>query len=245
MVKIAICDDDPNDMNILKAYIEDYVKQNPLAYTLKTFESGEELLGSEYTPNVLFLDIYMNKKNGIQIGREIRKRKDNIIIIYTTNLKEKMVEAVNQIHSFGFLIKPIDKDEFFRMLGDVLEKIADMPYVQVVSFLAENNTYIEIHTRDILYFEYLKRRIRMVTRNRGDIYIKDKITNIADKMKEYGFTMSHQSFVVNLYHVEAWINQGLLMKNGDKVYLAQKRASSVRKELKKFVKEAMENGGVN
>ena len=56
--------------------------------------------------------------------------------------------------------------------------------------------------------------------------------------------MSHQSFVVNLYYVDKITSQTLIMKNGDTVYLAQKRASAVRKKLMQLVKETIENGGV-
>lgn len=243
MVKIAICDDDQKDMSIIKKYIEEYAEENPFDYTLKMFESGERLLERDYVPNVLFLDIFMGKKDGIQIGSEIRKGKDNIIIIYTTNLKEKMVEAFNQIHSFGFLTKPINKEDFFKMLKDALDKTSEKEYIHTMSFATENNTYIQLPVMDIFYFEYLERRVRIVTRDRGDIFIKDKINNIANKMKGYGFTMSHQSFVVNLYHVDKYRSQGLLMKNGDIVCLAQKRASTVRKEMMQLVKETIENGG--
>jgi len=243
MVRIAICEDDSNDMSIIKQYIEEYAGQNPFDYDLRVFESGESLLESEYVPNVLFLDICMNEKDGIEVGSEIQKGKDNIIIIYTTILKDKIVEAVNQIHAFGFLSKPINKDEFFEMLRDALEKIADSEYSHSISFLTENNTYINLLVMDIFYFEYVERRIRIVARNKGgDIYIKDKIGNIAQMMKKYGFVMSHQSFVINLYHVDQFVDQGLIMKNGDKVYLAQKRAACVRRELKQLVKKTVEKG---
>ncbi len=236
MLKIAICDDDQKDMSVIKMYIEEYTRKKPFDYTLKMFESGEQLLESEYVPNVLFLDIYMDKKDGIQIGSEIQKSKDNIIIIYTTNLKEKMIEAFNQIHSFGFLIKPIHKEEFFNMLEDVLVKASDKEYIHTVSFVTDNNTYIQLPVMDIFYFEYSDRRIRIVARDREDVYIKDKIKSVANKMRGYGFTMSHQSFVVNLYHIAKVTNQELLMKNGDKVYLSQKRTSTVRKEIMQLVK---------
>lgn len=242
MIKFAICDDDYSDRERIKQYIKEYARQKAMEYIVKTFESGEAFLESAYVPNVLFLDIYMDQKDGIQIGKEIQKGKDNIIIIYTTNLKEKMAEAFNQIHSFGFLIKPIGKNDFFKMLEDALEKVADAEYIHKVSFLTENNSYIQIPVMDILYFEYLNRRIRIVTTNGEDIYIKEKIKMLADKMKRYGFTMSHQSFVVNLYHVDKCINQSLLMKNGDEVYLAQKRASTVRKELMQLAKESINHG---
>ena len=62
-------------------------------------------------------------------------------------------------------------------------------------------------------------------------------------MDKYGFAMSHQSFVVNLYYVDKITLQTLLMRNGDEVSLAQKRASSFRKRLMKIAKESMNNGG--
>ena len=62
-------------------------------------------------------------------------------------------------------------------------------------------------------------------------------------MKPYGFAMSHQSFVVNLYYVDKISNQMLIMKNGDKVYLAQKRASALRKQLMQIAKESINRGG--
>ena len=37
--------------------------------------------------------------------------------------------------------------------------------------------------------------------------------------------------------------QMLIMKNGDKVYLAQKRASALRKQLMQIAKESINRGG--
>ena len=55
--------------------------------------------------------------------------------------------------------------------------------------------------------------------------------------------MCHQSFVVNLYQVELIEGQMLLLKNGDKIYLAQKRASGIRKQLMQIAKNTMKDGG--
>ena len=102
----------------------------------------------------------------------------------------------------------------------------------MVTFLLKEYTLIQLRCRDILYFEYFSRKIRIVTQEQDYICINEKIGDIAKRMKPYGFSMCHQSFVVNLYAIAGIGTQELIMKNGDTVYLAQKRAATIRKELR-------------
>ena len=101
-----------------------------------------------------------------------------------------------------------------------------------VTFLSKNYSLIRLRCSDILYFEYFDRKVRIVTEDAEYICINEKISDIARKMKPYGFSMCHQSFVVNLYAIAGIGSQELIMKNGDTVYLAQKRTASIRKELR-------------
>lgn len=101
-----------------------------------------------------------------------------------------------------------------------------------VTFLLEDYTLVRLRCRDIFYFEYMNRKIRIVTIQREYVCIKERIGDIANKMRQFGFIMSHQSFVVNMYQIDKFTPQLLIMKNGDRVYLAQKRAAVIRKELR-------------
>jgi DNA-binding LytR/AlgR family response regulator len=101
-----------------------------------------------------------------------------------------------------------------------------------VTFLSKDYSLIRLRRGDILYFEYFDRKIRIVTQDSDYICINEQIGDIARRMKPYGFSMCHQSFVVNLYAIAGIGRQELMMKNGDTVYLAQKRASTIRKELR-------------
>ena len=242
MLKIVVCDDDKKDGAAIIHLLEEYAERTQMKYELRTFESGEQFIESGYVPHILFLDIMMDKIDGIQIGADIRKNKENIIIIYTTSLEQKMAEAFNYVHAFGYLVKPVEKDSFFQMMDDAAAQADEKVQIQTVTFLTENGTGIELSVMDIYYFEYLQRRIRIVSKEREDIWIKGRINDVAEKMKEYSFTMSHQSFVVNLYHVDKITNQSLIMKNGHEVYLAQKRVAAVRKELMQLMKAAINKG---
>lgn len=106
------------------------------------------------------------------------------------------------------------------------------PRFGTIAFLSEQHTVIRLCCSDIFYFEYQNRKIKIVTTQKQYICINEKIGDIAKKMKQYGFVMCHQSFVVNLYEIVEIHSQELVMSNGDHVYLAQKRASAIRKELR-------------
>lgn len=237
MIKIAICDKDKKDRNQLKKFINSYEKEFNIKYCLKLFASGEELLKSQFMPDILFLDIVMNKKDGIQVGMEIKQKKAETLIIYITILSEKITTAINYVHAFGYFVKPIDKENFFQILSDAVMQILNNSdhNKKTIRFISEANTIIDLCPMDIYYFEYENRKIKIAAKD-STLICKGKIHDIADQMEEYGFTMSHQSFVVNLYHIEKISAQMLVMRNGEMVPLAQKRASAFRKRLMQEVR---------
>lgn len=242
MIRIAICDDEQKDREKLYGFISDYTGIAINCIRLKEFESGEQLLDSGFSPDILFLDIVMKKKDGIQVGEEIRRQNPDVLIIYITNLKEKISIAINKIHSFGYLEKPIARENVYALLSDAVNCLKQNARAGKVTFLSENKSIIELSPSDIFYFEYFQRKIKIITKNQNYI-CKEKISEIANKMKPYGFEMCHQSFVVNLYEVEKIVPPNLIMKNGALVYLAQKRQSAIRKMIMQIARESTERGG--
>lgn len=243
MIRIAICDDEKEDRERIYNFLKSYQSEKSAEYDIRLYEYGEQLLKSGFEPDIVFLDIVMNEMDGIQTGVEIRRKRSDVIIIYITFLNEKMALALNQVHSYGYLVKPVVREELFQILSDAVAQVKRNLKMDTVKFLSENNTLIELSVKDIYYFEYCSRKIKIVARDKTYFYIKEKIGNIAEKMEKYGFFMSHQSFVVNLYYVDRISSQLLYMKNGDKVYLAQKRASAIRRKLIQTAKESINDGG--
>lgn len=239
MIKIAICDDEQKDREKLYGIISDYTIIDLKAVRIKKFESGEQLLDSGFAPDILFLDIVMKEKDGLRVGEEIRCNTPDVLIIYTTNLREKISIAMNRIHAFGYLEKPISRENVYTLLSDAVNCLKQNTRADKVTFLSENKSIIELFPSEIYFFEYFQRKIKIVTKSRNYI-CKEKISEIADKMKPYGFEMSHQSFVVNLYEVEKIVPPNLIMKNGDSVDLAQKRQSAIRKAIMQIVRESTE-----
>lgn len=244
MIKIAVCDDEKNDRERLYKLLLLYAEKDAEDYDIQLFASGEELLKSRMIPDILFLDIIMEEKNGIQVGREMKNHQWNVMIIYVTNLSEKMAVAFNQIHSFGYLVKPIAEQELFQMMSDATLQMKHALKTDIVTFLSEDRTIIQLSASDIYYFEYINKKIKIVAKDGVYICMKDRMKDVENKMLEYGFAMSHRSFVVNLYHVDKILSQSLVIKNGDVVDLAQKRASDFRKQLIEIARKLSESSHV-
>ncbi len=121
-ILLLLADDDNDDRNFFK----DAVEELKLSVNLTLVENGSQLMklltDNNYTkPHVIFLDINMPAKNGIECLQEI-KANDNLkeipIIMFTTAYDR---ELVHTLHSGGvkyFIKKPNN----FSDLKAVIEK---------------------------------------------------------------------------------------------------------------------------
>lgn len=236
MIKIAVCGDEKEDRENTCALIRQFGRDCSEEYEIKAYESGDQFLVSGFRPDIIFLDIMMEAGDGIETALEMKKRNFETIIVYIAETSEKMPMALNRIHSYGYLVKPLVKEDLFQILSDAVMWVTQNKRKSYVTFFSGKNKAVRLIAMDIYYFEYCSRKVKIFTADKIYICTSEKISSIADKMEPYGFAMSHQSFVVNLYLVERIDGQMLVMKNGARIYLAQKRASKIRKRLVQIAK---------
>lgn len=68
----------------------------------------------------------------------------------------------------------------------------------------------------------------------------ERITNVAKRMEAYGFSMPHQSFVVNMFHVKNVKNQQIIMDNQMELPLSQKKQKTWKQELMTYLSGRLE-----
>lgn len=233
MIKIAICDDDLITLNHTKEIIESYKEKDLQIYSYK---SGEELLECEGKFDIIFLDIDMDGINGIEAAKRIRVYDKKVKIIYVTNYTDYTSSAFS-VHAFGYLVKPIKEEELNEQLDEALSYMQDDEEC-LVEFITEDGL-VRIDIKKIYYFEYVSRKIFMKTSDK--IYIiREKISVINDKMKEFGFEMPHKSFVVNLYNVKSVKGYDVYMMDESIVPLSQKKSSEFRSALNVYLSKHIE-----
>ncbi len=236
LVNIAICDDDEYFCSVLERYILEYRDKYLLNADVKIFYNGDELL--KYTENehkfdLIFLDIELDTKTGIEIGNTIRKDMDDHIskIVFVTS-KDGYEPQLFGIQPLEFIKKPVNKDKLFEVIDLVLKLL----HIEKANFTYKKAHYfINVRIDEIIYFEKEGRKIKIVTTTGVD-YFNGTLEQIRLENPKI-FAVPHNSFVVNWEKVDRYIKDQLIMKNGDKVPVSQRNAKEMRLKLMNFERE--------
>lgn len=121
-IKIAICDDNMEDIAVLSNALMDY---DPL-FHITVFTSGkmlvEEILENHFLADLLFLDIYMPEMDGIMVAKKIREKLKNVKIIFYSSSKEHYPQAY-EVFAFNFIVKPFRKERLYAVLDRAFEEL--------------------------------------------------------------------------------------------------------------------------
>ena len=125
-INILLADDDADD----RMMFTDAFKELKMNTSVKTVNDGKELmdyLNDENTvlPNILFLDLNMPVKNGLQCLKEIRSTphlKELVVVIYSTSSSEKDIEDTFVKGANVYITKPAS----FGKLKEVLSRVVSL-----------------------------------------------------------------------------------------------------------------------
>lgn len=246
MINIAICDNSEDDISVIENYVIAYMEHKQIKCIISKYKSGEDLLKSGKTFHAIFLDIEMGEGiNGIVAGKKFRSRNRETKIIYTTSFHQYCEQAVNSVHAFAYLEKPVQKESMFAQLDELLclieEEKAEKHTVsfEVYELIQKGSvdTFIKGFDIDqIYYFEYTNRRIRINSKE-GIYYFIDQMKNLIDKMDAYSFESCHQSYLINLKYVKKIKGYDVYLKNGEKLPVSQKKSAEFREKMNLFIQK--------
>lgn len=162
MLNIAICDDDIQITGKIERLLQDIAKRNFVDTEIEVFWNGKSLAdaiaaGERY--DVIYLDIEMDKEDGISAARRIRTYDKNVRIIYVTSHESYMRESF-EVRPFQFLVKPVTDKIMEKCFKSVYEDINSEDFYFRYSYQRMNH---KVPIKDILYFESNKRKIFIVT----------------------------------------------------------------------------------
>lgn len=248
MIYIAICDDCKQDMLHLKRLITNIMNKYSVHYKIVEFESGEMLLETPLTFHLIFLDIKMNGRSGIEIGKQIYLRNHQTTIIFQTNYTGYSKEAINKAHAFSYLEKPIKKslleEQIMEFMDDKKNKCdLNVCFKNVRSVVGDreiNEAVKYIPVRSILYFEYikLKKEIRIVT-DKGDYFYPGTMFSIEEKMQTFGFETSCRGILINLEKISRIKGYTVILNNGEKLPLSQRRVSKFKERINEHLHSSL------
>lgn len=227
--KIGICDDEISTCSELEIFIAELFKNLNEKAEIYVWHSAEvfmEDVPERIDLNMLFLDIELPKKNGVDVGRYIRNEVSNqsMHIIYISSKKSYAYDLF-EIHPYDFLIKPIDKKKVCSEIKELLSLNEQDSRFFTYEY---NRTRYTMQVGNIIYFMSDKHTVKIICKD-GEVKFIGKLKEIIHRLPS-NFCMIGQSYIVNIRHIKECHSNDVIMDNNEvlKISRSYKKQFSIK-----------------
>lgn len=231
-MKVLICDDEYNNLEILKKYISEYVTAHCLKADIYATTSSKDVLKNDVVYDLAFLDIQMPDIDGIAIAKELKSRNQKVVIFFVTAFDEYQDEAMD-LHAFRFFEKPFDAQRLYASLDKALQYI-DETYVDL--FLYNCGKDKKILVDDIVYIRRENRKIILHTKDGNEYVTRRNLNEWMGELPNTFFYLVHKSFLVNLHYITKNSYSNIELNNCIEVPVASRKQVDFHKYWFQYLK---------
>ncbi|MBE5781832.1 MAG: response regulator transcription factor [Clostridiales bacterium] len=212
LISCLLADDDPGMRLILRKKIQ----AMDGFFVAGEAADGEETMAlyEKCRPQVVFLDVDMPGKTGIECARQIQDQNPACILIFATAHEEYMGEAF-EVYAFDYLVKPFKLDRLNKTLLRIekrLHRAAEAPLPAPKPSQAKNAagrlmlrhrdgvTFIDI--ADILLVQREERSTVIYSQNGGRYVLSETLAETEARLDPELFFRCHKSYIINLRRIK-------------------------------------------
>lgn len=230
---VAVCDDEKEQLEELQQLLEEFGRREH--FMVEAYISAEQLLEDINQkknqnlpiPELIFLDIVMDEKDGIQLGKELRTLAPDSYLIFITAHPEYAIKGY-EARAFRYILKPLTSEKVQEVLAAVREdkgrkirkkilvKSLDREYVVDINdiyYLCSEDKYTLIHTADGYYMD------------------STSLTEYEKQLSQYGFYRIHRKYLVNASHHKKMDKKTVVLDNDVELPLSRRREKEYREIL--------------
>ncbi len=234
ILSIAVCDDEVIFANKLKKIITIYMDTHQIDFEIDLYDSGVSFTNlniemSKY--QIIFLDINMDRLDGIQTATKIREYCKDSFIVFVTAYVEYSIEGY-KVEAIRYILK--NNPQLVQAVNESLDTICTK-----LNYTAEFQTFefkegikklsldriayieTEIHT---LVFHVLEQDYVCY-------HYRDTLSNVAEQLKGYGFWRIHQSYLVNRKYITKLSSYNAHMVNEEVLPIAKQRFHNIKEQF--------------
>lgn len=223
-MRIAVCDDEEAQRKLIIHYLKEWALSREQKMETAEFPDGESFLflWEEELFDLLILDIEMGALSGIELAKKVRKKDEEIPILFITGYETYMAQGY-EVSAIQYLLKPLYKEKLFTVLDKLLK--SRKPEEKKV-FYTEEGT-ICLAPSEIWFAEAAAHYSIIYTKDR-EYHLRHSITELLkmlDKQKE--FVRCHRSYLVNLKHISAITRTEIILDDAKKLPVSRSAHKAV------------------
>lgn len=230
-MNIAICDSNESDRNILKQLLQPYFEEKGLFCEIVEYRTGANLVyeveDGEWF-DIIFLDTIMDGALGIDVARKLRDMGYCGEIIFVTATKDYAVDSYD-VMAAGYIIKPYDYEKLCSTLNRIATKFSTGSFQ-----VRQRSKVTRIPYNEILYVESENSKC-ILHRMGGEKYtLYKRLGDIEREFADKRFLRCHQSYIVNMDHIEQADRQ-FILSTGDIVQIRQRDLRTIRQVYTDYI----------
>jgi two-component system LytT family response regulator len=215
-MRAILVDDEPDGIRTLKKMLELHCPDVKVAATCSSAIMAKQQIG-EIHPDVIFLDIQMPGKSGLELLTELSAK--NFEVIFVTAHNEYMLQAL-QYSAADYLLKPVDEDRLIEAVHRVGKRLEANKKEQTEALLynlsktgnpAEMRLclptlkgFIVLKLEEIIYCEAERSYTVFHLEGNRTVTVSKPLFDYDNLLKDTSFLRIHKSFLINLLHVKEY-----------------------------------------
>ena len=232
MLRIAICDDDKILVTQIEEMLNRYLDKKMIDRYIEIFYDGASLeriyeKGDRF--DIIYLDIEMSGKNGIEAAKSIRRLDRDVLLIYVSSYETYFMQLF-EVEPFRFIKKPIKETEFEEVIDFAYERIIEEDAYFEYKY---NKTVGKVLIRKIMYFESAGRIVNIHTEESTYRYY-GKLDEVERRLvqNKIPFLRIHKSFYVNFHFVDKITFSKLILSDGTVLQISQDKKIEISMGVK-------------
>lgn len=236
-MKIAIVDDDHLLFETLNSYLTELLGGSVKIFY---FKSGEEFLAAAPKEfDLLLLDIFMGKLNGVEVAKKVRETDRTVKIVFCTTSNEFASESY-EVNACYYLLKPFTRAGVKAMLDRLdlaaLEKLRT----------AKLPDGTEIVLRSIIYADCAAHRVQLHCKQQKILTLRAPFAEIEQLLCAYPYFFSPtKGVIINFYEVTARTGNLFTLSCSDNIPISRRKAKEVLEAYSAFRFEQLRKGGLH
>ncbi len=251
-MKTILVDDEPDGIRTLKKLLELHCPDVEIAATCSSVAIAKQKL-EEIQPELVFLDVRMPGKSGLDMLAEITVK--NFEVIFVTAHNEYMLQAL-QFSAVDYLMKPVDEDRLVAAVERVKKRLHQETNSGQTETLLHNinkagsplemrlclptlKGFTIVKLEDIIYCEAQRSYTIFRLANNKSIMISKPLFDYDRLLADTIFLRIHKSFLINLLHVKEYVRgEGgtVVMSNAMEIEVSRRKKELFLTKVKEYFK---------